>query len=337
MNKPRMIILGIETSCDETSAAVVDSGRRVLSNVISSQIDIHRRFGGVVPEIASRNHTMAIINVIDQAIKEAKISLSDIDAVAVTYGAGLVGALLVGISAAKSFSYLLNKPLLAVNHIHAHIAANYLTHGGLEPPFLCMVTSGGHTSLIEQKSYTEFDIIGTTCDDAVGEAFDKVARVLGLSYPGGPQIDRLAKEGKPTIEFFKSAQITTKGYNFSYSGLKTAVVNYIHNERQKGNELNLPDICASFTRYAIEPIVEKAFAAARARRHKKIALAGGVAANSYLRNRFLEEGRKQKVEIFIPPHEYCTDNAAMVASLAYYNYISGIKPADLSLNAVPSL
>ncbi|HEY8423553.1 MAG TPA: tRNA (adenosine(37)-N6)-threonylcarbamoyltransferase complex transferase subunit TsaD [Clostridia bacterium] len=332
-----IIILGIETSCDETSAAVVKNGREVLSNVISSQIEIHQRFGGVVPEIASRNHTMAILGVLDQALAQAGISLDDIDAVAVTYGAGLVGALLVGVSAAKALSYMLNKPLIAVNHIRAHIAANYLDDSDLVPPFLCAVVSGGHTELVDIKDYMHYEVLGSTLDDAAGEAFDKVARVLGLGYPGGPKIDKLAKQGKNNIDFFKTAKMISDDYNFSYSGLKTAVVNYIHNARQRGEEINIPDICASFTYYALEPIVQKAFDAARKLGYENIALAGGVAANSYLRERFDEMGKKYDINVYVPKLSLCTDNAAMVAAMGYYNYINKSGIADLTLNAVPSL
>ena len=274
MNKQKDIfILGIESSCDETSVAVVKNGREVVSNIISSQIDIHKRFGGVVPEIASRNHTMAIVNVLDEALKSANITLDDIDAIAVTYGAGLVGALLVGVSTAKALSYMLKKPLIKVNHIRAHIAANYLENSLLVPPFLCAVVSGGHTELVNIKDYVSYEILGSTQDDAAGEAFDKVARLLGLEYPGGPQIDRLAKTGNNNIEFFKHAKTISDGYSFSYSGLKTAAVNYIHNEKAKGNIINVPDVCASFTYYAIEPIVEKAFTATLNLGYENIALA----------------------------------------------------------------
>jgi N6-L-threonylcarbamoyladenine synthase len=336
-NQKDIFILGIETSCDETSVAVVKNGREVVSNIISSQIDIHKRFGGVVPEIASRNHTMAIINVLNESLKTANITLDDIDAIAVTYGAGLVGALLVGVSAAKALSYILNKPLIKVNHIRAHIAANYLESSSLVPPFLCAVVSGGHTELVNIKDYISYEILGSTQDDAAGEAFDKVARLLGLEYPGGPQIDRLAKTGNNSIEFFKHAKTISDGYNFSYSGLKTAAVNYIHNEKAKGNVINVPDVCASFTYYAIEPIVEKAFLAARELNYQDIALAGGVAANSYLRKRFLEMGKKYDITVHIPSLTLCTDNAAMVASMGYYNFINKTEFADMTLNAVPSL
>ena len=338
MNEQRDIfILGIETSCDETSVAVVKNGREVVSNIISSQIDIHKRFGGVVPEIASRNHTMAIVNVLDEALKSANITLDDIDAIAVTYGAGLVGALLVGVSTAKALSYMLKKPLIKVNHIRAHIAANYLENSLLVPPFLCAVVSGGHTELVNIKDYVSYEILGSTQDDAAGEAFDKVARLLGLEYPGGPQIDRLAKTGNNNIEFFKHAKTISDGYSFSYSGLKTAAVNYIHNEKAKGNIINVPDVCASFTYYAIEPIVEKAFTATLNLGYENIALAGGVAANSYLRSRFEEMGKKYNINVHIPKLILCTDNAAMVASMGYYNFINKIDFADMTLNAVPSL
>lgn len=336
-DKNDVIILGIETSCDETSIAIVKNGREVLSNVISSQIEIHQRFGGVVPEIASRNHTMAIINVLDQALPQANVTLNDIDAVAVTYGAGLVGALLVGVSAAKAISYLLDKPLIAVNHIRAHIAANYLDNSDLVPPFLCAVVSGGHTELVDIQDYINYEILGSTMDDAAGEAFDKVARVLGLGYPGGPKIDQLAKQGNNNIEFFKTAKMITDDYNFSYSGLKTAVVNYIHNAQQRGEKININDICASFSYYALEPIVQKAFDATRKLGYQNIALAGGVAANSYLRQRFQEMGKKYDINVYIPKLSLCTDNAAMVAAMGYYNYINKVSIADLTLNAVPSL
>jgi N6-L-threonylcarbamoyladenine synthase len=332
-----ILTLGIETSCDETSVAVVKNGREILSNIISSQIDIHKRFGGVVPEIASRNHTMAIINVLDQALTHANAKLEDIDAVAVTYGAGLVGALLVGVSAAKAISYLLDKPLIAVNHIRAHIAANYLNDSDLVPPFLCAVVSGGHTELMDVKDYTHYEILGSTLDDATGEAFDKVARALGLGYPGGPEIDKLAKQGKNNIEFFKTAKIISDDYNFSYSGLKTAVINYLHNARQREQEININDVCASFTYYALEPIVQKAFDAARELGYENIALAGGVAANSYLRQRFDETGKKYDINVYVPSLKLCTDNAAMVASMGYYNFINKVNIADLTLNAAPSL
>ncbi|HEY8390320.1 MAG TPA: tRNA (adenosine(37)-N6)-threonylcarbamoyltransferase complex transferase subunit TsaD [Clostridia bacterium] len=338
MNEEKDIyILGIETSCDETSVAIVKNGREVVSNIISSQIDIHKKFGGVVPEIASRNHTMAIINVLDEALNNANLTLNDIDAVAVTYGAGLVGALLVGVSAAKAISYMLNKPLIKVNHIRAHIAANYLDNSTLVPPFLCAVVSGGHTELVNIKDYMSYEVLGSTQDDAAGEAFDKVARLLGLEYPGGPMIDKLAKQGQNNIEFFKHAKTISDGYNFSYSGLKTAAVNYIHNQKAKGLEINAPDVCASFTYYAIEPIVQKAFTAVLNLGYLDIALAGGVAANSYLRKRFEEMGKKYNINVHIPRLSLCTDNAAMVASMGYYNYINKVNFADMTLNAVPSL
>lgn len=329
-----MLVLGIETSCDETSAAVVEDGRRVRSSVVSSQIEIHKRFGGVVPEVASRNHTMAVINVIDEAIASAGITAADIDAVAVTYGAGLVGALLIGISAAKAISYAWCKPLIAVNHIHSHIAANYLAYAELEPPFLCAVVSGGHTSLVGVKDYTTLVSYGATVDDAAGEALDKIARVLGLPYPGGVMVDKMSQGGNADIEFFRNAPIVTKGYDFSYSGLKTAAINYI---RRNEGQYNINDVCASLLRHAMEPIVSKAFSAAREFGYDRIALAGGVAANSYLRRRMTEEAGKSDCKVYLPPLEYCTDNAAMVATLGYYNYINGKGKADLTLNAAPSL
>lgn len=336
-DKKEIIILGIETSCDETSAAVVKNGRIVLSNIISSQIDIHKKYGGVVPEIASRNHTMAIAPVIDNALKSSGIGKDEIDAVAVTYGAGLVGALLVGVSAAKAFSLIQKIPLIAVNHIRGHIAANYLEYQDLTPPFLCAVVSGGHTELARIKSYIDIEILGATRDDAAGEAFDKIARLLGLPYPGGPEIDKLAQSGNANIDFIKNTKFNELGYDFSYSGLKTAVVNYVHNMKMRGEIPDIPDICASFRKYAIEPIVEKAFRAAKEFGYTTVALAGGVAANSYLRERFLEEGKRAGIKICMPKNIFCTDNAAMIASIGYYNYINKVGHADMTLNAVPSL
>ncbi len=321
-------ILGIESSCDETSAAIVKNGREVLSNVINSQIKIHEQFGGVVPEIASRNHIEAISNVVGQALKEANITMEEIDAIACTYGPGLVGALLVGISYAKALSYALNKPLVATNHIHGHIAANYITHPDLKPPFLCLVISGGHTHLMHIKDYTEFEILGKTSDDAVGEAFDKVARVIGIGYPGGPKVDELAKEGKTTIELPKTH---FDNLDFSFSGIKTAVINLHH----KMPEMNKADLCASFEKVITEELIDNTSKASKKLNIKKIALAGGVSANSYIRKKFLEL-QKQGYQIYYPEPVLCTDNAAMIASAGYYQYLDGNK-ADLTLNAVPNL
>ncbi len=328
------IILGIETSCDETSAAVL-AGDRLLSNIISSQIEIHRRFGGVVPEIASRNHLTAILPVIDEALGAAGIHRSDVDAVAVTYGAGLVGALLIGVSAAKALAYSLGVPLYAVNHIEAHIAANYLADPELRPPFLAVVASGGHTGIVRVDGRNKFTLLGTTTDDAIGEAFDKVARALDLPYPGGPEIDRLAREGSDSIEFV--AKKKHKDYNLSYSGLKTAVVNYMHTAEQRGESVNKADVCASFQRTAVDMLVDTAMIAAKKTGVKRLVLAGGVAANSLLRSRLEEEGAKLGLRVSYPPMKLCTDNAAMICARARDMIAENAKPADLSLNAVSYL
>ena len=320
--------LGIESSCDETSSAVVKNGREVLSNVINSQIDIHEQFGGVVPEIASRNHVDAISKVVKESIKQAGITMEQIDIIACTYGPGLVGALLVGVSYAKGLSYALNKPLIPTNHIHGHIAANYISHKDLEPPFLCLVISGGHTHLVHIKTYTEFEILGKTRDDAVGEAFDKVARVIGLGYPGGPKVDKLAKEGSPNIELPKTK---FDNLDFSFSGIKTAVINLHH----KNPEINKADLCSSFEKVVTEELIENTLKAAKKLKINKIALAGGVSSNSYIRKEFLNLQDKG-YKIYYPEPVLCTDNAAMIASSGYYQYLQG-KTADLSLNAVPNL
>ena len=320
--------LGIESSCDETSCAIVKNGREVLSNVIHSQIDIHEQFGGVVPEIASRNHVDAISKVVKESIKQAGITMEQIDIIACTYGPGLVGALLVGVSYAKGLSYALNKPLIPTNHIHGHIAANYISHKDLEPPFLCLVISGGHTHLVHIKTYTEFEILGKTRDDAVGEAFDKVARVIGLGYPGGPKVDKLAKEGSPNIELPKTK---FDNLDFSFSGIKTAVINLHH----KNPEINKADLCSSFEKVVTEELIENTLKAAKKLKINKIALAGGVSSNSYIRKEFLNLQDKD-YKIYYPEPVLCTDNAAMIASSGYYQYLQG-KTADLSLNAVPNL
>ncbi len=328
------VILGIETSCDETSVAVL-KGDELLSNVISSQIEIHRRFGGVVPEIASRNHLTAIIPVIDEALSTAGITLGDISAVAVTYGAGLVGALLVGLSAAKALAYALNVPLYAVNHIEAHIAANYLADPELKPPFLAVVASGGHTGVVRVDGANEFTLIATTTDDAIGECMDKVARALSLPYPGGPKIDNLSGSGTPCIEFI--AHKKHKSYDLSYSGLKTAVVNYLHNAEQRGEKVNVPDVCASFQKTAVDMLVDTAMLAAEKTGLKRLVLAGGVAANSYLRQKIKEECDKRRLVASFPPMRLCTDNAAMVCARARDLIRGGMSPAGLDLNAVSYL
>lgn len=326
--KKDIYILGIESSCDETSASIVKNGREVLSNVINSQISIHEQFGGVVPEIASRNHVEAISHVVKQALKEAKIEMAEIEGISCTYGPGLVGALLVGVSYAKALSYALNKPLIPTNHIHGHIAANYITHQELKPPFLCLVISGGHTHLVHIKDYTNFEILGKTRDDAVGEAFDKVARVIGLGYPGGPKVDKLAKEGKPTIELPKTH---FGNLDFSFSGIKTAVINLHH----KNPDVNKADLCNSFEKVVTEELIENTLKAAKSLNIKKIALAGGVSANSYIRKEFMKL-QSHGYHIYYPEPVLCTDNAAMIASAGYYQYLAG-NHADLTLNAVPNL
>ena len=323
-----IITLGIESSCDETSAAVVKNGREVLSNVINSQIKIHEKFGGVVPEIASRNHINNISGVVEEALKQADLTYNDIDLIACTYGPGLVGALLVGVSYAKGLSYALNKPLNGTNHIEGHIAANYITHKDLKPPFLCLIISGGHTHLVHIKDYTEFEIIGKTRDDAIGEAFDKVARVIGLGYPGGPKVDKMAKDGEANIELPKTH---LDNLDFSFSGIKTAVINLHH----KNPDINKSNLCASFEKTVTEILIENTIKAAKQLNIKSIALAGGVSANSYIRQEFINL-EKKGYKIYYPESILCTDNAAMIASAGYYRYINGTK-SDLTLNAIPNL
>ncbi len=319
-------VLGIESSCDETAASIVKNGREILSNVVNSQIDIHTLYGGVVPEIASRNHILNISEVVKMAIKEAKINMNDIDAVACTYGPGLVGALLVGLSYGKALSYALNKPLIGTNHIEGHIAANYITHKDLEPPFLCVMMSGGNTQIIHIKDYNKFEVLGKTRDDAVGEAFDKIARVVGLGYPGGPKIDELAKKGEANITLPKTH---FDNLDFSFSGIKTAIINLYH----KNPEINKADLCKSFEKTVAETLVENIKKAIEQTKINKIILAGGVSANSYIRKEFLS---LENAKVYMPDLKLCTDNAAMIASAGYYNYISG-KISDLTLNAEPDL
>ncbi len=334
--KKDVLILSIESSCDETSIAVVRNGREVLSNIVSSQIDIHKLYGGVVPEIASRNHIKNISTVLDEAIKEAKISLKDIDAVAVTYGAGLMGALLVGVNFAKTLAYALDIPLIAVSHVHGHIGANYISHLDLKPPFLCLMVSGGHTAIVDVKDYCKFNLIGSTVDDSVGECFDKVARVLGLSYPGGPNIDRLAKLGKNVIKFnYKTPLRDT--YNFSFSGLKTAVVNYVHNKEQKGEEICKEDVACTFQELVTDELCSKAIDACKKLGKDKIVVAGGVGANSRLREKLQNFGEKNNIKVYMPVLKYCTDNAAMIGAIAYYYLKAGIGLADLTLTAKPTV
>lgn len=320
--KKDILILGIESSCDETSVSVVKNGREVLSMVTNTQIDIHKLYGGVVPEIASRNHVMNIDTVYTEALSQAGVTIDDIDAIAVTYGAGLLGALIVGVNFAKALAYSTGKPLIAVNHIEGHIAANYIAHENLEPPFACLIVSGGHTALVEMKSYVDRKLIGTTTDDAIGECFDKVARECNLEYPGGPNVQKQAKLGEVNMKFTGMWKEKIKDFNFSYSGLKTAVINYIHNEKQRGNELNVPNICASFQDEAVTQVVSKSIYALKQFGYDKIVLAGGVSANELLRSKMDEEAQKIGAKVFYPPIKLCTDNAAMIASAGYYNFIN---------------
>ena len=327
--KKDILTLGIESSCDETSVSVVKNGREILSNIIDTQIPIHEKYGGVVPEIASRNHIEAISRVTKKAVEEANVKFDDIDTITPTYGPGLVGALLVGLSYAKALSFAINKPLVGVNHIQGHIAANYITYPELKPPFLCVMTSGGNTQLVHVKNYTEFEVLGKTRDDAIGEAFDKVARVVGLGYPGGPKVDKLAKEGNPNaIELPKTH---FDNLDFSFSGIKTAVINLHH----KNPDVNKADLCASFEKTVTEILLENAEKALKQTGLKTIALAGGVSANSYIRNEFLKL-EKQGIKVYMPDLKLCTDNAAMIASAGYYNFIEG-KRNSLDLNAIPNL
>lgn len=324
-----ILCLGIETSCDETSVSVVKNGREVFSNVISSQIDIHKKYGGVVPEIASRNHIENMNIVIEEALNKANVTFNDIDIIAVTYGPGLVGALLVGVSAAKGLAYALNKPLVGVHHIEGHIAANYIEHKELKPPFVSLVISGGHTHLINVKSYNEFEILGKTRDDAVGEAFDKIARVLGLEYPGGPKVDKLAKEGEITYKFPRTY---FDNLDFSFSGLKTAVLNTVNNSKEIKDE----DICVSFEEAVSEVLVKNSLKALKQNECDKLVLAGGVAANSYIREKLKNALEKEGYKLYYPSNILCTDNAAMIASAGYYRYIEG-QTSSLDLNAVANL
>ena len=322
-------ILGIESSCDETAIAVVKNGREILSNVINSQIPIHEKFGGVVPEIASRCHIEVINQIMKKALAEANIELKDIDAIAVTQGPGLVGALLVGVSYAKGLAYASGKPLVAVNHLEGHIAANYLCFKDLEPPFLCLQISGGNTQLIEVNGYNDFKVLGKTRDDAVGEAFDKVARVVGLGYPGGPKVDNLAKEGNPVYDLPRT---NLEGLDFSFSGIKTAVINLNH----KDPNINKADLCASFQQAVTDMLITNSIKAINQTNSKKFVIAGGVSRNSYIRKAFTDLGKEMNLEIYYPEPILCTDNGAMIAAQGYYNYIKGDR-ADLNLNAVPNL
>lgn len=331
-----IIILAIETSCDETAAAVVKNGRTVLSNVISSQIALHTLYGGVVPEIASRKHIEKINQVIKEALEEAHMTLSDMDAIGVTYGPGLVGALLVGVAEAKAISFAMKKPLVGVHHIEGHVSANYIEHPELAPPFLCLIVSGGHTHLVIVKEYGVYEIIGRTRDDAAGEAFDKVARAIGLGYPGGPKIDKLAKEGDKNAIMFPRANIEGAPYDFSFSGLKSAVLNYLNSCTMKNEEFNKADVAASFQEAVVDVLVNKTIAAAKAYNMDKIAIAGGVASNSSLREVMKNDCEKHGLKLYYPTPIFCTDNAAMIGAAAYYEYLKGTRHG-LDLNAVPNL
>jgi N6-L-threonylcarbamoyladenine synthase len=329
-------ILAIETSCDETAAAVVRNGREVRSNIISSQIELHKLYGGVVPEIASRKHIEKINQVIEEALNNAEITLDDIDAIGVTYGPGLVGALLVGVAEAKAISFATKKPLIGVHHIEGHIAANYIEDKELEPPFLCLIVSGGHTHLVLVKDYGEYEIIGRTRDDAAGEAFDKVARAIGLGYPGGPKIDKLSKEGNGQAIQFPRAHIDGAEYDFSFSGLKSAVLNYINSLEMKHEEINKADVAASFQEAVIDVLVSRTILAAKDYNMKKIAIAGGVAANSALQKAMKATCMENGFKFYYPSPIFCTDNAAMIGAAAYYEYIKG-NYSGLDLNAIPNL
>ena len=331
-----VLILAIESSCDETAAAVVKNGREVLSNVISSQIDLHTLYGGVVPEIASRKHIEKINQVIEEALSQAGVTLEEITAIGVTYGPGLVGALLVGVAEAKAIAYAAGKPLVGVHHIEGHVSANFIEHPDLEPPFVCLIVSGGHTHLVIVKDYGEFEIIGRTRDDAAGEAFDKVARAVGLGYPGGPKVDKTAKEGNKHAVEFPRAKVEGAPYDFSFSGLKSAVLNYINHAKMTGQEIHVPDLVASFQNAVVDALVSRTVAAAKEYGYDKVAIAGGVASNSALRAEMKKACRKAHLSFYHPSPIFCTDNAAMIGVAAYYEYQKGAR-AGWDLNAVPNL
>ena len=336
MNEKDTLILAIESSCDETAASVVKNGREVLSNIISSQIELHKLYGGVVPEIASRKHIEKINQVIEEALAVSGKTLSDMDAIAVTYGPGLVGALLVGVAEAKSISYAANLPLVGVHHIEGHISANYIENKDLEPPFICLVVSGGHTHLVRVKDYGEYEILGRTRDDAAGEAFDKVARAIGLGYPGGPKIDKLAKEGNAGAIHFPKAKIEDAPYDFSFSGLKSAVLNYLNGCKMKGEEIVEADVAASFQKAVVDVLVEHAILAVKESGMDKLAIAGGVASNGSLRKAMEEACAENHIKFYRPSPIFCTDNAAMIGAAGYYEYKKGVR-SGFDLNAVPNL
>lgn len=317
----KFLTLSIESSCDETAAAVLANGRELLSNVISTQIETHKLYGGVVPEIASRQHLMNINSVIAKALDDAGVRISDIDLIAVTYGPGLIGALVIGVAAAKALALANDIPLVGVNHMHGHISSNYISYPELEPPFVSLVISGGHTNLINVKDYTSFEVIGSTRDDAVGEAYDKVARVIGLGYPGGPKIDNLAKEGDPEAIHFKRVYLDKDSLDFSFSGIKTAVLNYVNTERQANRELDMSNIAAGFQEAIVDVLVDKSMQAVRQYGDGRLVLAGGVAANSRIREAVAKRCEEKGIELFLPEKKLCTDNAAMIACAGYYKYL----------------
>ncbi len=327
-----MNILAVESSCDETAVAIVKDGREVLCDCIASQVDLHRIYGGVVPEIASRKHMEAIYGLADQALQQTGLSREQIDAVAVTYAPGLIGAVLVGVNFAKAAALAMGKPLIPVHHIRGHIAANYLAYPQLEPPFLCLVVSGGHTMLVEVQDYTKMNILGTTLDDAAGECFDKVARVLGMPYPGGAALDKMARQGHPEKYALPRSKPGENPYNMSFSGLKTAALNLIHHADQIGEELDVPSLCASFSQAVSDTLVPRVAMALEQTGYRKIAVAGGVAANSRIREDVLTAAKKMGAEVYMPPLSLCGDNGAMIGAQAYYEYLAG-NVADMSLNA----
>lgn len=327
-----MNILAVESSCDETAVAIVKDGRKVLCDCIASQVDLHRIYGGVVPEIASRKHMEAIYGLADQALQQTGLSREEIDAVAVTYAPGLIGAVLVGVNFAKAAALAMGKPLIPVHHIRGHIAANYLAYPQLEPPFLCLVVSGGHTMLVEVQDYTKMNILGTTLDDAAGECFDKVARVLGMPYPGGAALDKMARQGNPEKYALPRSKPGENPYNMSFSGLKTAALNLIHHAEQVGEELDVPSLCASFSQAVSDTLVPRVVMALEQTGYRKIAVAGGVAANSRIREDVLAAAKKTGAEVYMPPLSLCGDNGAMIGAQAYYEYLAG-NVADMSLNA----
>lgn len=331
-----VLVLAIESSCDETAAAVIKNGREVLSNIISSQIDLHTIYGGVVPEIASRKHIEKINQVIEEALSSANVKLEEVDAIGVTYGPGLVGALLVGVAEAKAIAFAANKPLVGVHHIEGHISANYIENKELEPPYICLVVSGGHTHLVVVNDYGDYQVIGRTRDDAAGEAFDKVARAIGLGYPGGPKIDKLAKEGNPDAIKFPRAHVEGAPFDFSFSGLKSAVLNHINMCQMKGEEINRADIAASFQKSVVDALLERALLACKEYNMNKLAIAGGVASNSAIRSAFEQACQKENIEFYHPSPIFCTDNAAMIGVAAYYEYMNGVRHG-WDLNAVPNL